>query len=176
VRRYLAELPQGRKAARVSELFRVRGEPSFFRDASRQPQVDPGNGVPWQQVPLGFHEAVPQRKPQTILVGGQDYGLDHPRTELTGSTQAALVELLAEPVPTVGSQHANDDRGRRLGSRWGAHCAAADEYVTEIRDLEMVTLGAFSYVFGRQLVGRDDDVVYVSPVVECGVAVRLLDP
>jgi hypothetical protein len=40
----------------------------------------------------------------------------------------------------------------------------------------MVTLRAFSYVLERQLVGRDDDVVYVSPVLECGVAVRLLDP
>ena len=30
-RRYLAELPQGRKAARVSELFRVRGEPFVLR-------------------------------------------------------------------------------------------------------------------------------------------------
>src|SRR5262245_46472212 len=41
VRRYLAELPQGRKAARVSELFRVRGEPSFSPD--HQPLVVPSS-------------------------------------------------------------------------------------------------------------------------------------
>ena len=35
VRRYLAQLPQGRKAARVSELFRVRGDPFAFRKVVR---------------------------------------------------------------------------------------------------------------------------------------------
>src|SRR5262245_27203011 len=40
-RRYLAQLPQGRKAARVSELFRVRGEPlSVWERTMTDPQAE----------------------------------------------------------------------------------------------------------------------------------------
>ena len=41
-RRYLAQLPQGRKAARVSELFRVREEPLFMPGVTGSPGSTPG--------------------------------------------------------------------------------------------------------------------------------------
>ena len=50
-RRYLAQFPQGRKAARVSELFRVREGPFSFA-ADRIQEV--GRATPPGRPPLGF--------------------------------------------------------------------------------------------------------------------------
>ncbi|SYZ33173.1 Hypothetical protein PROPAUS_1090 [Propionibacterium australiense] len=51
-RRYLTQLPQGRKAARVSELFRVRGRPLFLllfpEDGAPQRAPGRGRGLPRQ--------------------------------------------------------------------------------------------------------------------------------
>ena len=42
VRRYLAQFPQGRKAARVSELFRVREGPFSFGASDEEQNLLPG--------------------------------------------------------------------------------------------------------------------------------------
>ena len=51
VRRYLAQFPQGRKAARVSELFRVREGPFSFAAARIR---DAGLATSPRDPPLGF--------------------------------------------------------------------------------------------------------------------------
>lgn len=142
---------------------------------SGEPQVDPGDGVSGQQVSLGLDEAVLQRKPQSVLVRGQDDGLDHFGPQFPSPIEPACIEFLAEAVSAVSGEHAGDNCGRECFVRRRAHGAAAHEIVIEIRDFQVVALGTLPYLVQGEVVGRNDHVVDVLPVLEHGVIVRLLD-
>jgi hypothetical protein len=145
------------------------------RRGSGKAQIDPRNGVPRQKVPLDLDEPVLAREPQSVLVGGQDHCFDHLGDALSCPLQAARIELLADPLPTVRSEHAGDDRGRPRVVRRRAHRAAAHESVTEVGNLQVVALRAFPYLVQGQEVCGDDHVVDVLPVPERDVIVWLLD-
>ncbi|GAA3377190.1 hypothetical protein GCM10020367_51900 [Streptomyces sannanensis] len=67
------------------------------RALSGESQVDPGDGVPRQQITLGLDESVLQREPQPVLVGGQDDGLDRLGTQLPRPVEPARIDFLTEP-------------------------------------------------------------------------------